>query len=80
MPILSHQDVTYHFRVSQSVSRLSLRFGSSRPDLLSVCLTIVSFLLLGVHLLVTQAEVSCDSARETSSYSDYHFLVQSQCI
>lgn len=43
MPILSYQDITYHFRVSQSVSLLSLHFRSHGPDLLLVCLIIVSF-------------------------------------
>ncbi|XP_075946040.1 myelin regulatory factor [Anarhichas minor] len=44
VPLLSFQDVTYHFRVSLS------------------------------------SEVSCATEGETSSYSDYHFLIQSSCV
>ncbi|XP_022612030.1 myelin regulatory factor isoform X2 [Seriola dumerili] len=44
VPVLSFQDITYHFRVSQS------------------------------------SEVSCATEGETSSYSDYHFLIQSSCV
>nr|XP_046250970.1 myelin regulatory factor isoform X2 [Scatophagus argus] len=44
VPVLSYQDVTYHFRVSLS------------------------------------SEVSCATEGETSSYSDYHFLIQSSCV
>ncbi|XP_026168336.1 myelin regulatory factor isoform X2 [Mastacembelus armatus] len=43
VPVLSYQDITYHFRVSLS------------------------------------NEVSCATG-ETSSYSDYHFLIQSSCV
>ncbi|XP_042268691.1 myelin regulatory factor isoform X5 [Thunnus thynnus] len=44
VPVLSFQDVTYHFRVSLS------------------------------------SEVSCATEGETSSYSDYHFLIESSCV
>ncbi|XP_033489853.2 myelin regulatory factor isoform X6 [Epinephelus lanceolatus] len=44
VPVLSFQDVTYHFRVSLS------------------------------------SEVSCATEGEASSYSDYHFLIQSSCV
>ncbi|XP_041795493.1 myelin regulatory factor [Chelmon rostratus] len=44
VPVMSFQDVTYHFRVSLS------------------------------------SEVSCATEGETSSYSDYHFLIQSSCV
>ncbi|XP_062246655.1 myelin regulatory factor isoform X2 [Platichthys flesus] len=44
VPMLSFQDITYHFRVSLS------------------------------------SEVSCASEGETSSYSDYHFIIQSICV
>ncbi|XP_056273647.1 myelin regulatory factor isoform X3 [Pseudoliparis swirei] len=44
VPLLSFQDITYHFRVSLS------------------------------------SEVSCATEGETSSYSDYHFLIQSSCV
>ncbi|XP_042352660.1 myelin regulatory factor isoform X2 [Plectropomus leopardus] len=44
VPVLSFQDVTYHFRVSLS------------------------------------SEVSCATEGETSSYSDYHFLILSSCV
>ncbi|XP_040894424.1 myelin regulatory factor [Toxotes jaculatrix] len=44
VPVLSFQDITYHFRVSLS------------------------------------SEVSCATEGETSSYSDYHFLIQSSCV
>ncbi|XP_069018514.1 myelin regulatory factor isoform X3 [Embiotoca jacksoni] len=44
VPVLSFQDITYHFRVSLS------------------------------------SEVSCASDGKTSSYSDYHFLIQSSCM
>ncbi|CAK6961461.1 myelin regulatory factor [Scomber scombrus] len=44
VPVLSFQDVTYHFRVSLS------------------------------------SEVSCNTEGETSSYSDYHFLIESSCV
>ncbi|XP_019934282.2 myelin regulatory factor isoform X5 [Paralichthys olivaceus] len=44
VPVLSFQDVTYHFRVSLS------------------------------------SEVSCATEAETSSLSDYHFLIQSSCV
>ncbi|XP_070687235.1 myelin regulatory factor isoform X2 [Pempheris klunzingeri] len=44
VPVLSFQDITYHFRVSLS------------------------------------NEVGCATDGETSSYSDYHFLIQSSCV
>ncbi|XP_038562358.1 myelin regulatory factor isoform X4 [Micropterus salmoides] len=44
VPVLSFQDVTYHFRVSLS------------------------------------SEVSCATEGETSSHSEYHFLIQSSCV
>ncbi|XP_039989604.1 myelin regulatory factor isoform X2 [Xiphias gladius] len=44
VPVLSFQDITYHFRVSLS------------------------------------SEVTCATEGETSSYSDYHFLIQSSCV
>ncbi|XP_030281600.1 myelin regulatory factor isoform X3 [Sparus aurata] len=44
VPVMSFQDITYHFRVSLS------------------------------------SEVSCATEGETSSYSDYHFLIQSSCV
>ncbi|XP_039664577.1 myelin regulatory factor isoform X6 [Perca fluviatilis] len=44
VPVLSFQDITYHFRVSLS------------------------------------SEASCATEGETSSYSDYHFIIQSSCV
>ncbi|XP_037623957.1 myelin regulatory factor isoform X2 [Sebastes umbrosus] len=44
VPVLSFQDITYHFRVSLS------------------------------------SEVICATEGETSSYSDYHFLIRSSCV
>ncbi|XP_026220502.1 myelin regulatory factor isoform X4 [Anabas testudineus] len=44
VPVLSFQDITYHFRVSLN------------------------------------SEVSCATEGETSSFSDYHFLIQSRCV
>ncbi|XP_070828705.1 myelin regulatory factor isoform X3 [Chaetodon trifascialis] len=44
VPVLSFQDITYHFRVSLS------------------------------------SDVSCATEEETSSYSDYHFLIESSCV
>ncbi|XP_076589617.1 myelin regulatory factor isoform X2 [Chaetodon auriga] len=44
VPVLSFQDITYHFRVSLS------------------------------------SDVTCATEEETSSYSDYHFLIESSCV
>ncbi|XP_068170176.1 myelin regulatory factor isoform X2 [Antennarius striatus] len=44
VPVLSFQDITYHFRISLS------------------------------------SEVSCAVEEDASSYSDYHFLIQSDCV
>lgn len=46
MPLLSYQDVTYHFRVSQSVSPLSQGFRPHGPDLLLICSIIIWFDLI----------------------------------
>lgn len=38
------------------------------------------FLFIYLHVFVVQSEVSCASARDTSSFSDYRFLIQSRCV
>lgn len=75
VPVMSFQDITYHFRVSLSVSK-SPSLDSMRWHWLILLIIVITF---APH---RQSEVSCDHEGErkaTTSYSDYHFLIQSSC-
>lgn len=91
VPVMSFQDVTYHFRVSLSVSKLqsmrgfqTLRGSSVLFDPFIVHFagikSVTDWWSLSQCAFHWQSEVSCATEGETSSYSDYHFLIQSSCV
>lgn len=85
VPVLSFQDITYHFRVSLSVSRPGpedTRGFQTLSHGFYVLLgpPVVCDWFLSPRAFRSQSEGSCATEGETPSYSDYHFLIQSSCV
>lgn len=79
VPVLAFQDITYHFRVSQSVSKLVQNVDKQSLDSFIEVFGLSKDCLM-IPMYLQQNEVSCTTEGEASSYSDYHFLIQSSCV